>query len=150
MIANHYELSKRFQAILKSKPENVKQSEILRRGREYRKTRPAERYDPEQGMNGTAQKAQAYLEGTNFYDIASHLINYQSVDLGEKCLWKLCNICNPYTDLGRLVTCIGNNWMYHPTRPGKTEGDLITLEIRLWSWLFICDDGISLLSFLDE
>jgi hypothetical protein len=123
VLSDHYDLSQRFRAILKSKPENVKPSEFVNRTQpERRRPRATAKHDVELG-NGSANRAPVSPEETNHYSIASHLINYQSLDLGEKFI------------------CIGSNWIYHPARAIEGGGKPEKIQKRLWSWLFLCDDS---------
>jgi hypothetical protein len=91
VIANKYGLSHRFRAILKSSPPPKPQDEesatpvqpvaITANGLPNNDIELA---------NGTAERQPAGNledpEGINHYAIAKSLINYQSLDLGEKCM----------------------------------------------------------------
>jgi len=91
VIAEHYGISHRFHAILKSSPPTKPEDEGTPTA-----AKPATitanglpRNDIELA-NGTAEKPPVKRvegpEDINHYAIAKHLINFQSLDLGEKCM----------------------------------------------------------------
>jgi hypothetical protein len=91
VIAEHYGISHRFHAILKSspplKPGNEQPPPAAQPG-----TTTAEVLSGNdlEHANGTTEKPPVMHVGDpediNHYAIAKHLINYQSLDLGEKCM----------------------------------------------------------------
>jgi hypothetical protein len=91
VIAEHYGISHRFHAILKSspppKPEDEGPPTAAKLGTITANKLP--RNDIELA-NGTAEKQPVGRVGgpedINHYAIAKHLINFQSLDLGEKCM----------------------------------------------------------------
>lgn len=90
IIANRYKLSRRFHAILESAPGDVEEKTApVPAHIERVKVMAFPKDDPEHAMNGVAEKILPLMaegpEDANHYEIASRLINYQSLDLGEKC-----------------------------------------------------------------
>lgn len=91
VIAGRYVISHRFHAILRSSPPAEARDEgaLTAAQVEALAANRLTRIDIELA-NGTPEKPPITHvedpEDANHYDIAEHLINYQSLDLGEKCI----------------------------------------------------------------
>ncbi len=90
VIADKYDISHRFRAILKSSPPSRSKDKESDTSAEAAtvKAKRLPKNDVEIG-NGTAEKKPVARfegpEGANHYAIAASMINYQSLDLGEEC-----------------------------------------------------------------
>jgi hypothetical protein len=90
IIADHYGISHRFHAILKSSPPTPGDERPSTTAQAGPITANASARNDIELANGTAEKPSVTRvegpEDANHYDIAENLINYQSLDLGEKCM----------------------------------------------------------------
>ncbi|RDW94480.1 hypothetical protein BP5796_00243 [Coleophoma crateriformis] len=135
----HYKFSPRLQAIIRTVPEPSHPAKDLKVEHRFRaKTFP--KNDPEVAEKSidlptTAIPTRIRSVNTSHYEIARQMVSYQSVDVGAHFL------------------CIGANWMHQAPKPkSKDDESIVPVDAhrRLWSWLILCDDRDTVISFHED